>query len=157
MRKVFSFHCTQQAETLITWSGGYMFSGLFSLRGSLNHWNISSNSKNVAFFVPLFTHLSASFLPWLNFIPDLSLLSFSLLLSSLSLIFLWISVVPLSRLFFFPLQFHLCVLSHTGGWGVCWLFFAGCLCVFCLVSSEYQLLSLVMEANLIHTYIYKKK
>lgn len=145
--KSFSFHCTHQAERMINLNRGYMFCGLFSLGGSLNRWNISNDSKNTAFCSTFFTHLSTSFLPWLNLIPDLSLLSFfCLLLSSLSLIFLWISVVhpnpsvPLSCLFF-PSVSSLCAFAHRWLRGV----LAG-FCFPCLVSIEYQLLSLVREA-----------
>lgn len=73
-RKVLSVRRTQKAEMMmINLSRGYMLSGLFSLKGSLNCWIFSLTQRT--FFVPLFTHLSVSFLPWLNLIPDLSSLS----------------------------------------------------------------------------------
>lgn len=123
---------------------GYMLSAQFSHRGSLSLWDISNNSKNIVFSVPVFTYSPVSSLPWLNLIPDLSLLcSFSSQLSSLSLIFLWISVMtpnPSVPLSYPPFQFHLCMLLLTGG---DFLFFhiAGSLCFFSLVY-EYWLLSL---------------
>lgn len=142
-----SLNCAQQAEMMINLNRDNVFrsiqpQGKFELL-------IFQITQRPWLFVPLFTLLSVSFLPWLNLIHDL-------VLSSLSLIFLWISAVPpnpsvpLSRLFF---QFHLLL---TGGWGVCWLVFAGCLCFLCLVSIQYQLLSLVMEECLIHLCIYLK-
>lgn len=147
------------AEMMINLKRGYMFSGLFSISGCLNHWNISNICRNIA-FCPNFTHLSVSFLPWLNLILDLSLFS-----GSLSLILLWIWDVPLILPNpsvpppLPPPHFHLCVLLLTGGWGVCWLFFAGWLCFLFLVSIEYQLLSLVRKAcqcNKPAVYIYIK-
>lgn len=126
---MFSFHYTQRAEMMINLNRGYMFSGLFSLRGSLNKWNISNNSKNIAFFPPLFTRVFSPLVkphPWPFF-----LYFFFLLLSSHSLIFLWISVVPpnpsvpLSCLFFHPSVSSLCALAHRWLRGVlalfCWL------------------------------------
>lgn len=122
---------------------GYMLSAQFSLRGSLSLWNISNNSKNIVFSVPVFTYLPVSSLPWLNLIPDLSLLcSFSSQLSSLSLIFLWISVmtpnpsVPLS----YPPSSFISVCSYSQVVIFCF-FIAGSLCFFSVVY-EYWLLSL---------------
>lgn len=131
---------------------GYMLSAQFSLRGSLSLWDISNNSKNIVFSVPVFTYSPVSSLPWLNLIPDLSLLcSFSSQLSSLSLIFLWKSVMtpnPSVPLSYPPFQFHLCMLLLTGGdflFFHSWLFVSSLWCMntgFCPcmgVSSWYDL------------------
>lgn len=143
MTKVFSLLCTQPVEMVINLNRGYMLLWSFQPRGEVWTTEIFQITQRTQLFVPLFTHLPVSFLPQLNLIPDLSLLfSFFLLLSSLSLIFLWISVVPpnpsvpLSCLSFFPFQFHLCALAHRWLRGVlALLFLAVC------VSSVWYLLN----------------
>lgn len=142
---------------------GYMLSAQFSLRGSLSLWDISNNSKNIVFSVPVFTYSPVSSLPWLNLIPDLSLLcSFSSQLSSLSLIFLWKSVMtpnPSVPLSYPPFQFHLCMLLLTGG---DFLFFHSWLFMF-LLSSVWILASVLAWGFhlgmtwLIHTYIHESR